>query len=204
MTFSLLETMRLDDGRVARVDRHIRRMAGSAGYFGYPWNERAVRSTVMAEAARHPAGRWRMRLLLAPDGTPRVECTPIPDEPPRIWRVAFAAAPVDDRDPFLRNKTTNRGVYERARLDRPDLDDVVLWNSRLEVTESTIANVVVGVGGSRFTPPVSSGLLPGVFRSVLLDEGVIQERVLTREEVAGAERFWLINSVREWIEAELV
>jgi branched-subunit amino acid aminotransferase/4-amino-4-deoxychorismate lyase len=45
--------------------------------------------------------------------------------------------------------------------------------------------------------------LPGVFRAELLASGNVMERVLLREDVAGATRLWLINSVREWIDADL-
>jgi para-aminobenzoate synthetase/4-amino-4-deoxychorismate lyase len=118
--------------------------------------------------------------------------------------VALAGAPIDAADPFVRNKTTNRAVYELARRQRPDVEDVLLWNGRGEVTESTIANVVADIGGVRWTPPAASGLLPGVFRAELLDAGIIRERILTKADVAQASGLWLVNSVREWIDAVLV
>jgi para-aminobenzoate synthetase/4-amino-4-deoxychorismate lyase len=204
MPFSLLETMRLQGDTVVRLERHLARMAASAAYFGYRWNEPAVRGAVAATVREHPAGRWRLRLLVSMDGSPLVECTPhVPGEP-RVWRVAFADAPVDQDDPFLRNKTTKRAIYELAKQARPDVDDVLLWNGREEVTEATIANVVAEIDGVRYTPPVSCGLLPGVFRAELLDEGAVREHVLTKADVAGAARLWLINSVREWMDAALV
>jgi len=51
---------------------------------------------------------------------------------------------------------------------------------------------------------VSCGLLGGTFRAELLEAGTIRERVLTKADVEAASRLWLINSVREWIDAELV
>jgi para-aminobenzoate synthetase/4-amino-4-deoxychorismate lyase len=121
------------------------------------------------------------------------------------WRVAFAEHAIPDAgDPFVLNKTTHRIVYETARGARTDVDDVVLWNSRGEVTESTIGNIVVEIDGVRYTPPVSCGLLAGTFRAEQLDVGIIRERVLTKTDVAAATRLWLINSVREWMDAELV
>ena len=44
---------------------------------------------------------------------------------------------------FLYHKTTRRQVYERALKAVPGCDDVLLVNDENEVTESTIANVVV-------------------------------------------------------------
>ena len=38
----------------------------------------------------------------------------------------------------------------------------------------------------------------------MLEAGTIRERVLTKADVAAATRLWLINSVREWIDATLV
>jgi para-aminobenzoate synthetase/4-amino-4-deoxychorismate lyase len=204
MTFSLLETMRLQHGEVVRYGRHLARMAGSAGYFGFRWDEAAVREAVAAVVRANPDGCWRLRLLVSMDGSPSVECTPHSPGEPRIWHVAFADAPVDQDDPFLRNKTTRRGPYEIARRARPDVDDVLLWNGREEVTEATIANVVAEIDGVRVTPPAGCGLLPGVFRAELLDLGTIRERVVTRADLARAPRLWLINSVREWIDAVLV
>ena len=84
------------------------------------------------------------------------------------------------------------------------MDDVILWNERGEVTEATIANVVAEIDGVRYTPPLSCGLLGGTFRGELLGSGQIRERVLIRADVSGASRLWLINSVREWVDAVLV
>ena len=97
------------------------------------------------------------------------------------------------------HKTTNREVYTRALAQRLDCDEVLLWNTRDEVTEATRANVVVTLDGRQYTPPVDCGLLPGTFRGHLLQEGVIEERVITRAEMARATEVQLINSVRGWI-----
>jgi para-aminobenzoate synthetase/4-amino-4-deoxychorismate lyase len=203
MEFSLLETMRLDDGRVVRLERHVSRQAASARQFGFAYDEARIRAAVADTQRAHPRGQWRVRLLVARDGTPTIECAPYAADP-RPWRVAFASAPVDSRDPFLANKTTNRGVYDAARRARPDVDDVILSNERGEVTEATLANVIAEIDGRCYTPPLTSGLLGGVFRGELLASGRIRERVLTRADVTDASRLWLVNSVREWIDAVLV
>ena len=202
--FSLLETMRLEEGHIPRLERHLSRMATSARHFGYAWDEAAVRGAVAAAQHDHPQGCWRVRLLVDRDGTPSADCTPHSQEIKGPWRVAFAREPVDDGDPFLFNKTTRRVVYEHARAAHPSVDDVILWNRRGEVTESTIANVVAEIDGTRYTPPIECGLLGGTLRAELLDAGTIHERVITRDELAAAQRLWLINSLRGWIDARLV
>ena len=72
-------------------------------------------------------------------------------------------------------------------------------NERGELTESTIANVVLEIAGERLTPPVSAGLLPGTFRDELLERGEIREAVITPEMLRQADGVYLINSVRKWM-----
>jgi para-aminobenzoate synthetase/4-amino-4-deoxychorismate lyase len=201
--FSLLETMRLEHGRVDRVERHLTRMRDAARYFKYPWDESAVRDALSAVAGRHLDGHWRVRLLVSSEGRPTIECTPHAQDA-RRWRIDFASEPVDARNPFVLHKTTHRLVYDAARSSRTDVEDVLLWNERGEVTESTIANVVAAIDGVRYTPPVSCGLLPGTFRAEQLELGTIRERVLSKADLASASRVWLINSLRGWVDAQLV
>jgi para-aminobenzoate synthetase/4-amino-4-deoxychorismate lyase len=201
---SLIETMRLEAGRVVRRDGHLSRAQASARTLGTLWKVAPIDAALDAAAEAHPAGTWRLRLLVSGSGDPVVECGPFTHERDRVWRVAIAREPVGSGDWFLRHKTTNREVYNRARATRPDTDDVLLMNERGEITESTIANVVAEVEGVRVTPPVECGLLPGVFRAALLAAGEIRERVITEADLAVASRLWLINSLREWIPAKLI
>jgi para-aminobenzoate synthetase/4-amino-4-deoxychorismate lyase len=204
MGFSLLETMRLDGGYVVRFDRHLARAASGAATLDFAWDETRVRAAVDAAAAAHPDGVWRTRLLVAKDGHATVECTPLVHDDARVWRVALAAEPVASDDAALRVKTTRRDLYEGAKAARPDVDDVLLWNERGEITESTIANVVAEIDNSWYTPPLSCGLLPGVFRQAILEADMARERVVTKADLQRATRLWLINSLREWVPATLI
>ena len=91
-----------------------------------------------------------------------------------------------------------------GRAARPDCDEVILWNERGELTEATTSNLVLELDGGRWTPPVSAGLLAGMLRARLLAAGEIAERTLTADDLARAERIWLINSVRGWREGKIV
>jgi para-aminobenzoate synthetase/4-amino-4-deoxychorismate lyase len=203
-TFSLLETMRLEDGHIPRLERHLARMAASANHFGFRWSEAHAAAAVEDARVPYPLGTWRLRLLLDPEGGVATTCTAHDGGKPRVWRVALATRPIDSSDPLLRHKTTSRALYDTARHEQPHMDDVLLWNERGEVTEGTIANVVAEIDGARVTPPVTCGLLPGVYRAELLDAGEIRERVVTTEELKNASRLWLINSLRGWIDVQVV
>ena len=202
--FALIETMRLDHGVIPRLNRHLARMEGSARYFSYPWHSAVVRQAVDEATLCQAAGMWRLRLTVDRHGTPSTTCTEYSHTPDRVWRVSMASSPIDHTDPFLFNKTTRRSVYDLARADHPDVDDVLLWNERGEVTESTIANVVTEIDGRRYTPPVECGLLPGTLRAELIEQGEIFERHLTVDDLRSAARIWLINSLRGWVAVQLV
>ncbi len=198
-SFRLLETMVCEDGEFFLRDYHLRRLAESADYFSFPDLRSAVCARLDGWRREHAAGRHRVRLLVDRGGGVEIESQvqPVADAVP--WKVALTSAPVDIADRFLYHKTTRREVYDRARAARPDCRDVILWNDRGEVTESTFANVVVVVQGRKWTPPVSCGLLGGTFRQSLLDTGEIAEKVITCQELLAADAVFLINSVRRWI-----
>ena len=110
---------------------------------------------------------------------------------------------MNSSDEFLYHKTTNRRVYEQAIEGCPGYDDVLLYNEKGEVTESTIANIVMETNGVLWTPPVQCGLLPGTYRAELLEQGMIQERAFTIDEVLRSPRVYLINSVRGMYEVSV-
>jgi para-aminobenzoate synthetase/4-amino-4-deoxychorismate lyase len=199
-SFELLETIKwTPDAGFFLLNRHLHRMGQSATYFGYPWSSEELRARLDRAVAGSSVAQ-RVRLLLSRTGDIKVEVTALAPGGP-LATLAIAASPVDPRDPFLYHKTTNRRVYVDAR--RPECDDVVLWNPERQVTESTIANIVVDIGGRKVTPPVVCGLLAGTFRAALLEAGTIQEAIVTLDELRAAPGIWLINSVREWWPATL-
>ncbi len=200
--FDLLETMRAERGTVVRLDQHLLRLEESAEYFDYPFCESAILRALEAAAIQTPE-QARIRLLLSGSGQVRVERHEL-DVLPEAVHVRLANSPVDSRSPFQFHKTTAREVYDAARAGAPSAFDVLLYNERGEITEFTRGNVVVELEGSRYTPPRECGLLAGVFRGELLRNGEINERIITKDEIAHASRVWFVNSVREWVEVRLV
>jgi para-aminobenzoate synthetase/4-amino-4-deoxychorismate lyase len=199
--FELIETVRVESGAWQHLIDHLDRMSASARYFGFPWDRAAVERAVRDAPA--PFGLCRGRIRVLPDGHAAVEILPFAAfGTPR--RVALARTPVDPSDPFLCHKTTRRDAYTRAQTTRPDVDDVILWNTRGEITEATIANVVVEIGGERWTPPRTCGLLPGIARGRLIDERAVRERPIAVAELSTATRLWLVSALRGEVLATLV
>lgn len=191
------------EGGFALLDRHLARLRASAECFGYELDAAAV-GVMLETAVADLRGPAKLRLLLGHNGSIVCEAIDLAERDERPLQVALAADPIDPEDVLLYHKTTRREVYERARASRPDADAVLLWNPLGEITEATDANVVVEIEGRKVTPPVECGLLGGTLRAALLDAGEIVEQRITVAEMPSAPRFWLINSVRGWMSAELM
>ncbi|HET6979587.1 MAG TPA: aminodeoxychorismate synthase component I [Pyrinomonadaceae bacterium] len=189
--FQLFESILLEDGNYFLLAEHLERMKDSAEYFGFKYPGTRINADL--ERILSGAGSFKVRLTLWKDGRIETKLTPV-EALEEIKVVGLATEPVDSSDRFLFHKTTRR----------PGGDHVVFWNERGEVTESSIANLVVPIDGELCTPPIECGLLPGVFRNHLLAEGTIKERIITIEEFKNAPEFFLINSVRKWIRKKSV
>jgi para-aminobenzoate synthetase/4-amino-4-deoxychorismate lyase len=200
--FQLLETLRWEPERGwFWLDRHLDRLEESADYFAVPIDRAEVVARMDAVAGGN--GPLRVRLTVDRRGHVAAE-TQVLDDQSEPVKLALDDDPVDTASPFLFHKTTRRALYEDRSSRYPDADDVLLINNKGEITESTVANVVVHLDDRWVTPPVDSGCLPGVYRSVLLDEGRIHERVVTLDDLGRADAVALINSVRLWRPALLI
>ena len=187
------------------LDRHLARLAESALFFDIPLDLSALRTALDETGARLRGEGHKVRISLDRRGKAAVTAQPLSAIPrPAVQRVCLAAQPVDSSDLRLYHKTGSRDAFERELSAHPACSDVLLWNERGEVTESCTANIVADVAGARITPPVSCGLLAGIFRSMLLEEGAITEGILPKDSLRSATAIWLINSVRKWMPAVLV
>ena len=69
------------------------------------------------------------------------------------------------------------------------------------LTEGSFTSLFVERGGTLLTPPLARGLLPGVLRARLIDEGRAEEADLTEADLAGG--FLIGNAVRGLVRARL-
>lgn len=204
--FSLLETIRwTPEESYFLLDYHLRRLSDSAEYFGWNVSVEAIRRRLLDQANAFGRESRRVRLLAGESSEIDIQADPLYEpESGSPLRIALAREPVHSSDIFLYHKTTNRSLYDKARRERPDCEDVLLWNEKGELTESCIANIVLEIDGDLITPPVDCGLLAGTFRAWLLDQGKISERILKIDALKQCSGIWLVNSVRKWQEASLV
>lgn len=200
--FALIETLLWEqDSGYFLLNEHLERLTKSANFFGISCCPHQVREHLFAQIPEQ-ASNVKVRLLLQQNGELEFEIGDVPENK-NIFRLALAPFAVRSDSIFLRHKTTERRAYRAASEACPAYDDVILWNERGEVTETCIANIAFKIAGIWYTPPVSCGLLAGVYRNRLIHNGTLKEKVLTVSELATVEDYAIVNSVRRWCAAKL-
>ena len=219
--FELIETMLHDPSAgFLFLEHHLHRLRTSADYFGFVLDEQRLRELLdTIEAGADASTCRRVRLTLSDDGEMAVTAGPCPRPAalslaearrgPDRGQVALAEECTASTSAWLYHKTSQRQIYEAAsrQAARAGLLDQLFRNERLEITEGAISTIIIEKNGSFFTPPIDCGVLPGVMRAVLLEEGAegtLAEHVLHEEDLRRADRLFICNSVRGVIPVALV
>ena len=219
--FQLIETMlwRPESGYWL-LDLHLDRLADSAGYFAYPLELEKVSEALQALTADFdsstPVKSQRVRLTLSRAGEFTIAHTGLhanflPEADPAVImqqktgkdlpQVIFSSRNTDSNFVYLYHKTSLRKLYddERTRfVDSKGYYEVLFMNEKGEITEGSYTNIFLQKAGRLLTPPVSCGLLPGVFRRYLLQQypEFVVEKTLTGKDLEQAEALYVGNSVR--------
>ncbi len=223
--FQLIETMLWQAGKgFWLLDEHLARLAASASLLGFAMDREKVLaalsdlSDLSDRSDRSTKPARRVRLLLAKDGN--VEITSTPCAPPTLTGpppftepageplpVRWATTPTDRTSLYLFHKTTERQLYddERKRAADQGVFEVLFTNQQGEVTEGSFTNIFVQKGDLLLTPPVSSGLLNGIFRQHLLTSypDRVREAVLFPADLTTADGLYVGNSVRGLVRVRL-
>ncbi len=196
----LIETMLWNNG-YPFLEMHLSRLKASADYFHYALDPEDLRSRLLAAAGTLPAGtRHKVRMTVDAEGHAAITSTALPDSlDAGTGRLALSSRKTDSADVFLYHKTTSRGMYddELLKARQAGFAEVMFCNERGEVTESAMSNVIIEREGRRFTPPVSAGLLNGIYRQHLLKlQQNLFERTLYPEDIISADAVFCCNAVR--------
>ncbi|MFM0401046.1 aminodeoxychorismate synthase component I [Paraburkholderia aspalathi] len=213
--FELFETMYAtrEEG-VRHLSRHLARLSASAATLGFKFDdENEIRAQIAEKCATLPTHTpHRMRLALSKNGVAQITTavlTPLADATVGVLLGPDHNFPtMDANDPLLRHKTTRRAAYDRGwrEAEAKGAFDTLFFNERGELTEGGRSNVFVKLAGRWWTPPLESGVLPGIMRGVLLEDTDLRaaERVLARVDVQNAEALLVCNALRGAVKARVL
>jgi para-aminobenzoate synthetase / 4-amino-4-deoxychorismate lyase len=207
--FELFETMHATRKSGCRhLDLHLARLSASAAYFGFVCTEERLRELItQACADLADDNPYRLRLSLNHAGECRIQTAPLIPWPVPA-KVLLSAESTNADDFFLRHKTTARERYDAAwrAAEAEGAFDTIFCNSQGELTEGARSNIFLRLNGHWYTPPLTSGLLPGVMRTVLLADPAwnASERRLNLDDLRNAEEIMVCNALRGALPATLL
>ncbi len=210
----LIETMYVtrEEG-IRYLRRHWRRLRQTARRFGFAWQIHTLYAQMQARlAALLPGVRYRLRLQMNKTGALQITVTELTQRSLEPVNLLLASneglAPMQADNFWLRYKTTERARYTDALRIAKERGafDILFTNTRGELTEGARSNLFIKLAGQWCTPPLTSGILPGVMRSVLLNDKNwnVAERSLTLADLRDAEEIIVCNAVHGALKARLI
>lgn len=195
-SFHLIESLRLENGGLSRLEAHLDRLENSARFFAFPFDRAKTSEQWRSASQQYPRGTFKFRSCLLPDGKLSLEALPLVEYQEPI-RAVLAKNPISTNSIWLKHKTSHRSIYEKHRQE--NTQETILFNKNGQLTEFITGNIVLQIDDQLYTPMLDAGVLPGVMRQTLLTERKITERTLLLEDLKKAKKIWLINSVRGWV-----
>ena len=222
----IYETMRTYHGRVFLYQRHMRRLRNSARMINLevPFTDvdlaSRIRDTMSASSLN--GGEAYIRVLVTrgvgeltydPRATPtpsviiivKLQVDPAPEVYERGVRVVIVDVVRNHPDtvnPMIKsNNLLNSALAAQQAIRRGGFEGI-MRNYRGELSECTTSNLFVVKGGIALTPPLDSGLLPGITREFLFDVGKevgvdVCEQVLRDGDLFSADEAFLTSTTRE-------
>ncbi|BCL79094.1 aminodeoxychorismate synthase, component I [Ktedonobacteria bacterium brp13] len=206
--FDILESILWDSG-YNHLDKHQRRMAESATYFGYPYDEEQFQQILTQLAQSCQFGKqYKVRVLLKSTGHFDGEVVPLAEtQPAQTPLIILSTLATDPHNRMYYHKTTERELYNKATRFATTTGhaDVIFCNEKGELTEGAIHNIFIKKNGELLTPARQSGLLNGVYRQHILETCTIaRETVLYPQDLLQAEEIYICNAIRGWRQVHLV
>jgi len=222
----IYETLRTYNGRLFLYDRHLRRLRNSARLIDlalpFTGDELAVRIQETIFSANLDGAEAYVRVLITRgvgELTYDLKATPTPSWviiakpliPPsaetyergvKVVLVDVIRNHPQSVNPMIKsNNLMNSALAAQQALKRGGFE-AVMRNYRGELTEGTQSNLFIVQNGRVLTPPLESGLLPGITREFIFelgrDAGIeVRDQILRDDDLFAADEAFLTSTTRE-------
>ena len=201
----LFETIRIEGGRPCHLEMHLERISQSAKELEIKFDSDKAISLIQEACSQLDIKLiYRLRLDLSAEGLLSIKTAAIQvlQPGPILWAsdLLVTDTTMSSTDRLLGHKVTRRKLYDQAWLAAEKLGafDALFLNEQGFVTEGGRSNLFIKKDGRWLTPPLASGCLPGVMRSIVLKDAKYQaiEQNITRTDVLSAEEVIFTNALR--------
>ena len=191
----IFETLRTENGQVAELGRHMRRALTAATATGVVMpSEELLREEIHKTLLAHPQTVGRLRVCIGDAGL-HITHSPYED-PERAAALTFAT----HTSRTLGEQFKTYPYQSRYEIvdEANDLgfDDAIVFNAANDVTETGISNIALFIDGRWVTPPISSGILPGVMRAIAIERCGVEVRTIHISEFPSVTSALLLSSLK--------
>ena len=189
--FQLITTGKISQKQLLFEEQHIERLRKASRYFAYPFDAEDLKQKIAAECQACDASQdYRLRISLDKSGEIELSLQVLAPLSPTFCQAKLCLQEMDLNQVFTYFKTTHRPHLTVGN------QEIIYHTAAGELLETSIGNLVLKISGKLYTPPIRLGILPGIYRQLLLETGQVEERVLTLKDLARAEAIYGCNAVR--------
>ena len=197
--FQLITTGRISQKQLLFEDQHLERLTKASRYFAYPFDPEELRQKIEEECQACDSHQdSRLRITLSKSGEMKLSRQILTPLSPSFCKAKLCLQEADLNQSFTYFKTTHRPHLSLGEQEK------IYHNKSGELLETSIGNLVLKINGKLYTPPISQGILPGIYRQHLLETGQVEEKVLTVADLNQAETIYGCNAVRGLYELEVI
>lgn len=196
--FEIFETMLLKDSKIFLLDEHLNRLQQSAEYFLFKFDKKSIEEQLEKIIKNIDAKSYRLRISLNKFGKLSHSILILSQLSKNI-DIIVSANRINSKNKFQYFKTTNRVLYNREHKKYSDKGffDVIYLNESNEIAEGAITNILVYKNDLISTPPLTTGILSGIYRKHFLrNNSMIRERIIHLHDLIEADTILLTNSLR--------
>ena len=189
--FKLITTGKISKKTLLFENQHLERLQKASRYFAFPFDSENLKQKIEEECHACDANQdYRLRISLSKSGEIEVERRVLTPLSPSFCQAKLCLQEANLQQAFTYFKTTYRPHLNLGEQEK------IYHNTRGELLETSIGNLVLKIDGKLYTPPIRLGILPGIYRQHLLETGEVEEKILTLADFAQAEDIYACNAVR--------
>ena len=191
--YPLVESLKLKDGIVQNLEYHQNRMNRSMGEL-FPHAPKINLKKVISIPENCTSGVFKVRVLYG-SGIEKIEIEPY------VFRIIQSLKVVHHESVDYHLKYTDRQILQELFTQRENSDDIIIIKDGF-VTDSFAANLLFFDGEKWYTP--TTPLLMGTKRQLLIDQGIISEKEIRKEDIRSYQKVGLINALIDFEEMPVV
>jgi len=191
----VFETIRTQNGEVFELGRHMRRALDGATAKGFALpTEDDVRSAISALLVAEQQEIGRLRLLFSKGRFVAVHqnytdvkepaCLTVASDSDRVESISIKTFPYQHRLALL----------DQAK--QGGFDEIICLSESDEVTEGAVSNFLFRINGQWVTTPLSSGVLPGIQRGIVIERCGVSVKQIFKSDLDRVDAAFVISSLK--------